>query len=88
VPEDLIITYRKDVASQINAEMQTDSIVDWDEWKRLFYFYKLRRNIGWHNEWFLEYDPDQYFQEVSTDTIETTAAEQEIEKSAKGEIYH
>jgi len=65
----LLNQYRCEIATEINAATQTDSSLTYDEWKKLFYFWKYQRNINTRNEFYLDDNPSLYFAELDTNNI-------------------
>ena len=45
----LELRYRCEVAPELQAATQTDASLTWTQWKRLFYHWRLNRNLGSRN---------------------------------------
>ena len=58
---DLLLRFRCEVAPELLAASSTDAALVWDAWKRLFYHWKYNRDIGGGNDFFINRDPDLYF---------------------------
>ena len=64
--------YRLDVATELAATTQSDYLINWENWKRLFYHWKYNRDfaINVPNESIEFSDPELYFAEPPADVIE------------------
>lgn len=66
----LLIQYREIIAPQLAESLETDFSSNYEDWKRLFYYWKYRRGMGGDNDIFLAVDPSLYFVEAPTEVID------------------
>lgn len=67
--ENLLIQFREVIAPELAETLNTDAIENYTAWKRLFYYWKYRRDTGGANDWFLDSEPELYFVDPPTEII-------------------
>ena len=76
-PANLLMQYRLDIAEELRIASETNATLGWDEWKRLFYHWKYRRDQGItipNESLFASCWNDIYFDEPEADIIRPETA--------------